>query len=81
MTKDEIMAKLQTVFDQVFVEPVIVTDTLCADDVEEWDSLIHIAFVVAVERAFDIRFSLGETEATKNIGEFAELIMRKSEAS
>ncbi|MBX9667476.1 MAG: acyl carrier protein [Candidatus Obscuribacterales bacterium] len=77
MTKEEVMAKLQTVFDTVFVEPVVVSETLCADDVEEWDSLVHVAFIVAVERAFNIRFRLGETEATANVGEFADLILRR----
>ncbi len=77
MTKADVMATLQSVFDNVFEEPVVVTETLCADDVTEWDSLMHISFVVAVERAFSIRFSLGETEATSNIGEFADLILMR----
>lgn len=71
------MAKLQTVFDAVFVEPVVVSETLCADDVEEWDSLVHVSFIVAVERAFGIRFTLGETEATANVGEFADLVVQR----
>ncbi len=77
MTKDEVLKKLQGVVDNVFVDPVVVTEQLSAKDVEEWDSLVHITFVVAVERAFDVRFSLGETESTSNLGEFADLIAKR----
>jgi acyl carrier protein len=77
LTKQEVLLKLQSVFDNVFVEPVVVTEQLSAADVEEWDSLVHITFVVAVEKAFGIRFSLGETESSENIGAFADLIVRK----
>jgi len=61
----------------VFLEPVKLTPELSADDVEEWDSLIHIALVVAIEQSFNIRFRVGEVEGTKNVGEFANLIMTR----
>ena len=77
MTRPEIIAKLQEVFDGVFLEPVKVTPELTAHDVEEWDSLMHVSLVVAVERKFDIRFRVGEVEGTKNVGEFADLIGRR----
>ena len=77
MNQTEVIARLQEVFDNVFLEPVEVTPELSADDVEEWDSLIHIALVVAVEKAFDIRFRVGEVEGTKNVGEFANLIISR----
>lgn len=77
MNQAEVIARLQEVFDNVFLEPVELTPELSADDVEEWDSLIHIALVVAVEKAFDIRFRVGEVEGTKNVGEFANLILTR----
>jgi acyl carrier protein len=77
MNQTEVIARLQEVFDDVFLEPVELTPELSADDVEEWDSLIHIALVVAVEKAFNIRFRVGEVEGTKNVGEFANLIITR----
>jgi acyl carrier protein len=77
MTTDEIVATLQTVFDRVFLDHVELRADLSAKDVPEWDSMIHISLVVAVEQAFHIRFRLGEVEATKNIGEFVDLIGRR----
>jgi acyl carrier protein len=77
MNQTEILAKMQTVFDDVFLDDVKVTPELSADDVEEWDSLLQISLVLGVEKAFNVRFRVGEVEATKNLGEFADLIQRR----
>ncbi len=77
MTKAEVLAKLQDVFDSTFVETVAVTEELSANDVEEWDSLSHITLIVSVEKSFGIRFGLGEVESTRNVGELADLIVKK----
>jgi acyl carrier protein len=79
MNKTEILEKLQAIFDDVFLDPVVVSPTLSAKDVPEWDSLLHISLMVAVETAFAIRFRVGEVEATHNIGEFADLILKRIE--
>ena len=71
---DEILNRLQDVFDATFLDPVEVSAELSADQVEEWDSLTHISLVVAVEKEFDIRFETGAVEGTNNVGEFAQLI-------
>jgi acyl carrier protein len=77
MTQNEILARMQTVFDDVFLDDVKVTPELSANDVEEWDSLLQISLVLGVEKAFNVRFRVGEVEATKNLGEFADLIQRR----
>jgi acyl carrier protein len=77
MTQAEVLARLRPIFDELFLEPVEVTPALSADDVEEWDSLLQISIIVAVEKAFAVRFRVGEVEATKNVGEFADLICRR----
>ena len=71
---DEILTRLQSVFDATFLDSISVTPELSADQVEEWDSLTHISLIVAVEKEFGIRFETGEVEGTQNVGEFAELI-------
>ena len=77
MNQTDVITKLQTIFDDIFLEPPKLTPTLAAKDVPEWDSLIHISLLVAVEKAFNVRFRVGEVEATKNVGEFADLIVRR----
>jgi acyl carrier protein len=77
MTKQEILAQLQSVFDNVFLDEVVVTEELSANDVEEWDSLSHVSLVLAVEEKFGLRFRVGEVEGTKNLGDLADLILRR----
>lgn len=77
MNQSEVIARLQEVFDNVFLEPVELTPELSANDVEEWDSLTHISLVVSVEKAFNVRFRVGEVEAAKDVGEFANLIIKR----
>jgi len=77
MSQTEVIAKLQTVFDTVFLEPVVLTPSLSAKDVPEWDSLIHISLMVTVEKVFGVRFRVGEVEGTRNVGEFADLILKR----
>lgn len=70
----EISARLQNIFDELFLDEVILTPELSAKDVEEWDSLLHISLVVSVEERFGIKFRVGEVEQTKNVGELIEVI-------
>ena len=77
MEQSEILARLQKVFDNVFLDEVVVTPELTAKDVEEWDSLIHVSLVLAIENEFKIRFRVGEVESAKNVGDLAKLIHAK----
>jgi acyl carrier protein len=77
MTQNEVIAQLQPIFDDIFMEKVEITPELTANDVEEWNSLLQISISLAVEKHFGIRFRVGEVEATKNVGEFADLIARR----
>jgi acyl carrier protein len=77
MNESEIYAKLQSIFDSVFMSPVVLTPELTAKDVEEWDSLIHVSLVLAVEDGFGIRFRVGEVEDAKNVGDLVLLIQKR----
>ncbi|MCO6509336.1 MAG: acyl carrier protein [Aridibacter famidurans] len=77
MTRTEVLERLQEIFDDIFLDEVVVTPELSAKEVEEWDSLLHISLVVSVEEAFDVKFRVGEVEGTGNVGEFADLILRR----
>lgn len=76
MEKAKILSDLQTVFDQVFLDDVRLTEDLSAKNVPEWDSLTHISLIVAVEKKFGVRFRTGEVEAAQNVGQFIDLIYK-----
>jgi acyl carrier protein len=74
---DEIYSGIQEVFDEVFMEKVLVTPELTAKDVDEWDSLQHVSLILSIEQKFKIRFRVGEVEGTKNIGDLVALIEKR----
>lgn len=67
---EELLAKLQIVFRDVLDnEDIVLSTAMTADDIEEWDSLSHIQLIVAVEKAFGIRFNSREILSWNNVGE------------
>lgn len=54
-----------------------VTGALSARDVEQWDSLAQVQFMVMVEKAFNVKFSSQELNKFNNIGELIEGIKKK----
>ena len=76
MTREEIYDKLNEVFQDVFDdEDITVNDSTVASDVDGWDSLEHINLIVAVERCFGIKFTMGETTGRKNVGGMVDRII------
>jgi acyl carrier protein len=59
------------------LDEVALTDSTTADDIEEWDSLSHVQLVVAIEKAFGIKFTALEIMKWKNVGELVDSIAQK----
>lgn len=79
MTREDVYEKLNGVFRDVFDdEDITVNDATTADDIEDWDSLEHINLVVAVEKCFGIKFTMGEVTGMKNVGEMADIILGRA---
>ncbi len=79
MDTKEIFARLNRVFQDVFDDDSIrVTPDTTADDIEDWDSLEHITLISAVERAFRMKFKMGEISSMKNVGEMASIIQART---
>jgi acyl carrier protein len=78
MTYQEIQEKLAGVMRSVFDTPGLVfSDSTKASDVEGWDSVAHIGLIVAVEKAFSVRFTTKEVKALSNVGDLSRLIERR----
>src|ERR1700730_18535468 len=79
MKPTEVYEKLTAIFRDVFDEDDLsLTPETTADDVDGWDSLTHIRLVLAVSKAFGVKFSASEIGNLKNVGEFATLIEKKA---
>ena len=78
MSREEVYEKLNEVFRDVFDdEDIVVTDATTSDDIEDWDSLEHITLIVAIEKAFGVKFNMGEANKFKNVGDMVNVIMSR----
>lgn len=79
MERTEIFAKLNEIFEDVLdlEETPNLTDETSANDIEEWDSLSHIQLIVAVEKAFKLKFTSLEIMKWKNVGEMVDTIQER----
>ena len=66
-------------FRDVFNDDTLeVREGMTAADVATWDSLSNINMIIAVEKAFGVKFSIKDVRNLKNVGELIELIKRKA---
>jgi acyl carrier protein len=73
----DVLIRVNQVFQDVFNDDEIsVTPATTAQDIEGWDSLMHVSLMVNIEKAFGIRFSSSEVASLKNVGELVHLIAR-----
>jgi acyl carrier protein len=77
-TVKEVLEKATPVFrDTLDNDDINLTPETTADDIEEWDSLSHIQLIVALEKAFRIKFTTAEITSFKDVGQLAESIVKK----
>ena len=79
MEREEIFSKLNEIFEDVLDldETPQLTDETSANDIEEWDSLSHIQLIVAIEKAFKIKFTSLEIMKWANVGEMVDSMQEK----
>ena len=78
MTRDEAAARLIVIMRDIFDEDDLqYDDKMTADDVEGWDSLSHVRFLIAIEKQFSFRFTSGEIDGLKNVGEALDIIVKR----
>ena len=78
MERKEIFDKMEEIFTDIMdLKDIKLNDETSADDIEEWDSLSHIQIIVAIEKAFGIKFSSQEMITWKNVGDMVDCIKNK----
>jgi acyl carrier protein len=79
METNEIVSRLTPIFRDVFNDDaLVVSEGMTAANVPSWDSLSNINMIIAVEKAFGVKFSIKDVRNLKNVGELLELIKRKA---
>ncbi len=78
MTREELFRKITEIFREEFDDDtLVIVDETNAEDIEDWDSLAHVELVMAMEKEFSMKFNLKEVGQLQNVGEMADLILRK----
>ena len=78
MTHDEVQARLQTVFRDVFRDTeLILTSSMSAWDISGWDSIANMQLMLAVESEFQIRMRPAEVVKLKCVGDLITLVQSR----
>ena len=77
MRREEIVKKLEEIFSDLFDEEISLSDQMSPADIEEWDSLMQISILAAVQYEFDVSFEIDEIVAMKNVGDIVAAIREK----
>lgn len=76
--RQEVMNKVTDIFRDVFDDDsLVITDATNSNDIEDWDSLEHIALIVSMEKEFGLKFDIKEVNKLANVGEMIDLIVSK----
>ncbi len=82
MERSDIVAKLVALGRDVFDEEDLSFDEDTRfDQIEEWDSSNHVHMVVAMEKAFAIRFVLSELQRLVYVRDLVDIIERRRAGS
>lgn len=78
MTHQDILEQISELMIDVFdLENIVITPEMSAGDIEEWDSLSHIRFMITLERHFKLKFLNEEVAELKNIGDLVVVVQKK----
>ncbi len=82
LTPETVLAELQPIFEEVLDQPGLrVTRNSNAWNTPNWDSLAQIDLIEMSERRFAVKFSLGELQWLKEVGDLVDLIIQKKAGS
>ncbi len=78
MSQESTQEKLMDVIREVFEQPGLAFDpALTAAQVEGWDSVAHVGLILAVEKAFAVRFTTKEVKSLQTVGDLLALLEKR----
>ncbi len=78
MNRQDILEQLVHIFrKELDNKKIVLTETTTASDIDEWDSLSHIQLIVAIEKAFKVRFNSAEIQSWQNLGKMIDSLEGK----
>lgn len=78
MDKNEIISKIEAIVATcVNHHDFAMTEATKPDEIVGWDSLSNAMILTAIEQEFSVKFKFSDMIAWHNIGELAEIIIKK----
>ncbi len=78
MRKEDILSDIGEVCKTVFNdETLVVTQTTSANDIGNWDSMTNLFLIDAIEKKFNVKFSVDDVFNSQNIGDLCNVIMQR----
>lgn len=75
---ETVLHALTGLFRELFDDDTLVLDShTTADQVDGWDSQMHVMLIVAAEQRFGVKFRTAELESLRDVGQFVALIDSK----
>jgi acyl carrier protein len=79
VSREEAASRLTEIMSDVFdTDDLTYSDSLTAGEVDGWDSLSQVRFLVTVEKDFGLRFTSTEIDGFKNVGEMLDVIVQRA---
>ena len=73
-----VFERVRSVASDVFgVAPEGISASSSSENVDRWDSIQHLSFVLALEETFQLQLSPEETERIRKVGDAVRLIEEK----
>lgn len=78
MEREEVRKLLSGIFEVVLNQPVLLTDDMTPDDIDNWDSLTNMTIISEIENQWGIKFKLRDIIRMKNVGDIIDTIIKKT---
>ena len=77
MSRDEILTRIQQIIRDVFDdEQLEILETTNANDIEGWDSFMHITILEAIQEEFKVKFSLDDIIEMQDVKKIIDAIVQ-----
>lgn len=72
------LEKIRKIFQDQFLNPkLMIKPETNPNDIEEWDSLAHVALLIAIERQFNVQFTAEEMASIASVSEILDTLINK----
>lgn len=72
--KDDIRSQVCTVMSEVLNISVLPGDNVVRSQTEQWDSLMHLELIMALEEAFNVRFTAEQAANMQSVDDIVGML-------